>query len=150
MPVLTFLANSCTSSRFQLPGDFLRWEFYGFADLEMVRTLLFNPEALINKVNMLLKGFLSSLDCKLQEGRDYSNHFRSCNFQLSAWHLVGTMHILEWMNEWEHQYLDRNRDVGTSWARGTTDGGALVGSSSLRPESQCCRSLSPRSLSVSL
>ena len=38
----------------------------------MARTLLFNPEALINKVNMLLKGLLSSLDCKLQEGRDYS------------------------------------------------------------------------------
>ena len=61
----------------------------------MVRTLLFNPEALINKVNMLLKGLLSSLDCKLQEGRDYSNHLRSCNFQLSAWHTVGTIHILE-------------------------------------------------------
>ena len=52
----------------------------------MVRTLLFNLEALINKVDMLLKGLLSSLDHKLQEGRDYLNHFRSCNFQLSAWH----------------------------------------------------------------
>lgn len=61
----------------------------------MVRTLLFNPEALINKVNMLLKGLLSSLDRKLQEGRDYLNHFRSCNFHLSAWHTVGTIHTLE-------------------------------------------------------